>query len=100
MSSTFPLPATVYNMAIARSNRELVINAVIILFVTEIDEQMFLLVEAMFPSWLDVLRADSKNQSDEEQEAINHRDGHIEQTNEEKTDKGEQKNKETTIDEC
>jgi hypothetical protein len=93
----FALPATVYNYAIARSNRELVINAVIILFISDIDEQMFSLIEAMCPDWLDNLTAAAKDQSDEMRETVNHRNSDVEQTNvEEKADQGESHNREST----
>jgi hypothetical protein len=94
----FLSPATVYNYAIARSNRELVINAVIILFISDIDEQMYSLIEAMCPNWLDKLKADGKDQSGESEmpETVNS-NSRIERTNvEEKADLGAPHNRETT----
>jgi hypothetical protein len=93
----FALQATVYNYAIARSNRELVINAVIILFISDVDEQMYSLIDAMCPKWLDNLKAAAEDQSNEMRETVNHRDSDIEQTNvEEKADLGASQNRETT----
>jgi hypothetical protein len=43
----------VYNRAIAVSSTELIVNAVILLFVNEIDELMFNAVRVIFPSWVD-----------------------------------------------
>ena len=40
-----------YNRAIATKNTELLMNSVVLLFVQEIDEWMFQLVDGAFPSW-------------------------------------------------
>jgi hypothetical protein len=45
----------VYNIATARSNTELVSNAVIILFLTEVDEQFHQVIKVICPKWLDGL---------------------------------------------
>ncbi|KAL7522270.1 hypothetical protein ACHAWX_006963, partial [Stephanocyclus meneghinianus] len=47
--------STVYNSAIARTNSELVANAVIVLFITDVDEQMYFLLESMTHRWLENL---------------------------------------------
>ncbi|KAL7479414.1 hypothetical protein ACHAW6_005154 [Cyclotella cf. meneghiniana] len=57
--------STVYNSAIARTNSGLVANAVIILFITDVDEQIFSLLEAMSPPWLENLKATITAQHDE-----------------------------------
>jgi hypothetical protein len=85
MPLAFVSPATVYNYAIARTNRELVVNAVIILFISDIDEQMFLLLEAMCPNWLNSLESEVKDQSDDMQDI----------GNKENTDQVEPQNRET-----
>jgi len=41
--------SSVYNVAIARSNTDIVINSVIILFVTQVDEQLFIVFSAASP---------------------------------------------------
>jgi hypothetical protein len=90
-------PATVYSYAIVRSNRDLVINAVVVLFITDIDEQMYSLIDAMCPNWLDNLKADSEDESDGMPETVNHHDSDIEQTNvEEATDQGGPQNRKST----
>jgi hypothetical protein len=45
----------VYNIATARSNTELVSNAVIILFLTDVDEQFHQVIKVICPKWLDGL---------------------------------------------
>ena len=55
--SAFTVFATaVYNVAIARSNTEILINVVIILFISEIDEQFFRGIQAASPRWVENLR--------------------------------------------
>jgi len=55
--SAFTVFATaVYNLAIARSNTEILINVVIILFISEIDEQFFRGIQAASPRWVENLR--------------------------------------------
>ncbi len=44
-----------YNYAIARSNPELIVSAVIILFITEIDEKLHDLLVALCPNWIEGL---------------------------------------------
>lgn len=44
-----------YNIATARSNTELVSNAVIILFLTDVDEQFHQVIKVICPKWLDGL---------------------------------------------
>lgn len=48
--------STIYNMAIARSNTDIVVNSVVTLFITHIDEQFYLLFLAALPSWVKELR--------------------------------------------
>ncbi len=48
--------STIYNMAIARSNTDIVVNSVVILFITHIDEQFYMVFLAALPSWVKELR--------------------------------------------
>ena len=60
--SAFTVFATaVYNVAIARSNTEILINVVIILFISEIDEQFFRGIQAASPRWVENLRWKKNN---------------------------------------
>ena len=60
--SAFTVFATaVYNVAIARSNTEILINVVIILFISEIDEQFFRGIQAASPQWVENLRWKKNN---------------------------------------
>ena len=52
-SSFIMFASTVYNMAIATSNTDLVANAVIILFIVDIDEMMHSILVTMNPNWAD-----------------------------------------------
>jgi len=47
--------SVVYNIAIARSDTELITNAVIILFINDLDEQLYVLLRVICPKWLDSL---------------------------------------------
>jgi hypothetical protein len=53
ISSLAAYTSFVYNRAIALSSTELIVNAVILLFVNDIDELMFNAVRVIFPSWVD-----------------------------------------------
>ena len=54
VASSFTMFAsTVYNMAIATTNTELIANAVIILFITDIDEMTYALLTTINPRWAD-----------------------------------------------
>jgi Leucine rich repeat len=55
ISSLAAYTSFVYNRAIALSNTELIVNAVILLFVNDIDELMFNAIRVIFPSWVDDL---------------------------------------------
>jgi hypothetical protein len=48
-----------YNLAIARSNTDIVVNAVIVLFITDIDEQFFDVLVVISPQWVETLRYSS-----------------------------------------
>jgi hypothetical protein len=45
--------STIYNMAIATSNTEIIVNSVIILFIVEIDEYCFGIIDAINPNWVE-----------------------------------------------
>ena len=52
VAASFTLFAsTIYNQAIATTNTELIANAVIILFITDVDEMLFDLLTVINPSW-------------------------------------------------
>ena len=44
--------SVIFNMALAKTNQELIMNAVILLFINDIDEQLLALVESFQPIWL------------------------------------------------
>ena len=52
--------SVVYNIAIARSDTELITNAVIILFINDLDEQLYVLLGVICPGWLDSLNEKSE----------------------------------------
>jgi len=66
----------VYNVAIARSNTEILINVVIILFISEIDEQFFRGIQAASPRWVENLRwkKNSNTKDDDVQDRLHELD--------------------------
>jgi len=50
-----------YNKAIATTDTELIVNAVILLFVTDLDEQIFEVVIAVSPSWAEMIISETKH---------------------------------------
>merc|ERR1712087_134954 len=42
-----------YNMALATSNTELIVNAVILLFINDLDEQFMSVIQILVPDWFD-----------------------------------------------
>lgn len=42
----------IYNMAVAESDRELIMNAVFLLFINELDEQFLNLLDSIVPGWI------------------------------------------------
>merc|ERR1712087_964408 len=63
IASSFTIYAsTTYNWAIATSNTELITNAVIILFITDIDEMVDEIVMAIGPSWASEEEKDGEEQ--------------------------------------
>ena len=48
--------STVYSLAIARSNTDIVVNSVIILFITDMDELFYSVFSATFPGWIKQLK--------------------------------------------
>ena len=42
-----------YNMALATTNTELIVNAVILLFINDLDEQLMNAMQALAPDWVD-----------------------------------------------
>jgi len=42
-----------YNLALATSNNELILNAVILLFINDLDEQFMNVLQVLFPDWVD-----------------------------------------------
>jgi hypothetical protein len=47
--------STIYNMAIATSDTEIIINSVVILFICDVDELIFGITKAINPDWVDRL---------------------------------------------
>ena len=43
--------STVYNIALAESNTDLIMNAVILLFINDLDEKILMIVQNIAPSW-------------------------------------------------
>jgi len=76
--SAFTVFATaVYNVAIARSNTEILINVVIILFISEIDEQFFRGIQAASPRWVENLRWKKNNKDDDVQDRLHELDARL-----------------------
>jgi hypothetical protein len=48
-----------YNLAIARSNTDVVVNSVIILFINDLDEQFFGIITSLSPKWVEMLKYSS-----------------------------------------
>jgi hypothetical protein len=48
--------SAVYNIAIARSNTDIVVNSVVILFITDLDEQFYRVISTASPNWLEKLK--------------------------------------------
>jgi hypothetical protein len=48
--------SAVYNIAIARSNTDIVVNSVVILFIIDIDEQFYRVIFTVTPKWLEKLK--------------------------------------------
>ena len=42
----------IYNLALAKSNVDLIINAVFLLFINDMDEQFLKLLDSLVPSWV------------------------------------------------
>lgn len=42
----------IYNLALAKSNADLIINAVFLLFINDMDEQFLKLLDSLVPSWV------------------------------------------------
>ena len=79
--SAFTVFATaVYNVAIARSNTEILINVVIILFISEIDEQFFRGIQAASPRWVENLRWKKNNKDDDVQDRLHELDARLQNT--------------------
>merc|ERR1712032_708603 len=57
--------STIYNLAIAEKDTEVIYNAVIILFIMEIDESVFGVIDVINKRWIDKFKKDkSDNDSD------------------------------------
>ncbi|KAL3795399.1 hypothetical protein ACHAWO_002646 [Cyclotella atomus] len=63
--------STVYNYAIARSNADLVENAVIVLYLVDVDEQLYMLMEVMCPKFLKGLIGPVPSSSEDKPTPIN-----------------------------
>jgi len=58
--------STVYNMAIATSNTDIIINSVVVLFIMDLDEYIFALLEACNDKWTAHTSDSEETSSDEE----------------------------------
>merc|ERR1712085_49904 len=67
--------STIYNRATATSNTELITNSVIVLFITEIDEKLFELIDSNYPLWIDKVKEDSNQEIDIEYRDEEDREG-------------------------
>mmetsp|Transcript_33748 Transcript_33748/g.62023 ORF Transcript_33748/g.62023 Transcript_33748/m.62023 type:complete len:561 (+) Transcript_33748:658-2340(+) len=54
--------STVYNLAIARSNPDIIINSIIILFITDIDEKVYKLIRVINQGWVKKLEVQQNAQ--------------------------------------
>jgi len=52
VSSLTVFASVVYNLAIARSNPDIIINSILILFISDIDEKFYKLASVFNPSWV------------------------------------------------
>ena len=52
--------SVLYNRAIATTNTQLIVNAVILLFVTDLDEKVYELMLACKPQWVERIKNDAK----------------------------------------
>lgn len=59
------------NLAIATKDTELIVNAVILLFVNELDERVYQLVEALNVSWTNEVDASIQRNSYHEEQKLN-----------------------------
>ena len=50
-----------YNTALAKKNTELIVNALILLFVTELDEKAFEVISTVNPVWTERIIAETKH---------------------------------------
>ena len=60
-----------YNIAIGQSNNDLLVNAVILLFINDLDEQVSELLEKMFPSWHEKILEGVKENLIKQEKALN-----------------------------
>merc|ERR1712157_586219 len=57
VSSFTVFASALYNVAVSKSNPDIIINSIIILFITEIDEKFYRLLSVFSPSWVKKLKA-------------------------------------------
>jgi len=86
--------SAIYNKATATSDTELIFNSVIVLFITEIDEKIFELIDSNNPRWIDKV-IEKRNQEKETEYGQEEEEEKEEEKVEEEEEKEEEKDEET-----
>jgi len=85
--------SVIYNKTIATSNTELIYNGVIILFINEIDEKIFELIDANYAKWIDNVTKRKEQEENggreerkEEEQEVGQQEGQQEEKEQEKAE--------------
>lgn len=57
--------STIYNAAIATSNTEIIMNSVVILFITDVDELVYDILTVINPDWVETMSPEVKEESED-----------------------------------
>merc|ERR1712194_454404 len=99
--------SAIYNKATATSDTELIFNSVIVLFITEIDEKIFELIDSNNPRWIDNIKEkcnqvkeidygqEGEEEKEEEEEKVEEEEEQEEEKVEEEEEQEEEKDKKT-----
>jgi len=58
--------STIYNAAIATSNTDIIVNSVVILFITDVDELFYDILMVINPHWVETMSPEEEEESDAE----------------------------------
>merc|ERR1712194_564478 len=91
--------SAIYNKATATSDTELIFNSGLILFITEIDEKVFELIDSNNPRWIDNLKEECNQEKDidygkEGEEEKEEEEEKVEEEEEQEEEKDEKEDKE------